>query len=36
VVEFDHFMVEAGIPIFTLSAKEFIEKTLYRALQKIK
>ena len=27
VVEFDHFMTEAGLHTFTLSAKEWIEKT---------
>lgn len=27
VVEFDHFKAEAGLHTFTLSAKEWIEKT---------
>ncbi len=27
VVEFDHFKSQAGLPVFTLSAKEWIEKT---------
>jgi len=27
VVEFDHFKAQAGLPTFTLSAKQWIEKT---------
>ena len=27
VVEFDHFKMQAGLPSFTLSASEWIEKT---------
>jgi hypothetical protein len=27
VVEFDHFKIQAGLPTFVLSAKQWIEKT---------